>query len=524
MSSDRTIFSAVRNDTEFEQTIVRFGIGTLVLLYMVFAKPELNFPLGYFYKNNIGLALLIAYIGATCMSIWVYFRPGINTVRRVIAMLFDYGFLGSFLLAGGETHLPIFAALVWVSVGNGIRYGRAMLMAALAISMVTVAIVWYLNPYWFGRPFLSGALAIIAFVVPTYSLALLQKLQVATQAAATANIQKSRFLAQASHDLRHPLHAVDMIAARLLKTGLTDDQRALVEKIDQSALSAKAMLNAFLDVSIIETGHLKPQITSVAVGAALADVHSALEVTAQYAGVRVITLPSRLHVKTDPMILQTMVQNLASNAIKYAPGAKIVIGAKRKAGAVWIEVHDNGPGMSGLEEMGIAPNPITPKSAGLGLSIVGQLAAITGTRLDLHSHTGRGTTARIGPFEVAEPAARPLPQVQRSALTGMKIALLNIDPVPASHIIKSATEWGCEVSVTEGNDLADAHQTVLFSGDISDVAQRACYRSVVIVTDAAGGYGDHLNGHIMHLPIDRAELRSILMAITVAAQPPHAKL
>jgi signal transduction histidine kinase len=443
-------------------------------------------------------------------TLWIYLKPGDNLPRRIIAMGYDYGILGLVMMTSGEMTLPLFPALVWVTVGNGIRFGRQTLFIAVGIALTVLSLVWINNPYWRAHPFLAAALLITVAIIPIYAFSLLARIRAANDAAEEASFAKSRFLAQASHDLRHPLHALNLLSTQLAQTGLSAQQHDLVRKIDLSAHTATGMLNAFLDVSIIETGRLRVRMTRVDVGQLLSELRAVYSLSAASAGVTIRMPRTQVWIDADAAILRTILQNLISNVIKHAPESQLVIGVRRRSGAVWVEVHDNGPGF------GAVPNPDdssaqgTPPSTGIGLSIVSDLAQLSGLEFVLEMQSGCGTSARLGPFAKADPITHADAAEPVRALTGVRVFLDQLEAVDAAALADSLHKWGCDV-VMEIDTPAASYVLVSAKPDTGLHSQAM---AIIQLGDTHGLRFDAKMPHFqLSEPVQPAELRSILMAI-----------
>ena len=157
---------------------------------------------------------------------------------------------------------------------------------------------------------------------------------------------KSRFLAQASHDLRQPIHAIGLLADRLEQTNLTAEQGDLVNKISWSVDNASRMFRSLLDIAAIESGALQVDKETVSVNDLLAEVDSQNSLAAEQASVDIRLVPCDLAVHTDRALLGTMLQNLVSNAIKYSPGQRVIVGCRRRRNTLSLHVVDSGQGIS----------------------------------------------------------------------------------------------------------------------------------------------------------------------------------
>lgn len=219
---------------------------------------------------------------------------------------------------------------------------------------------------------------------------------------------KSYFLAQASHDLRQPLHALRIFAALLADTKLLPQQKNLIEKIIAAADNMHDLLNNYLDLSKLDYGGTKyeehifclHELTDK-----LAEEFSMISICHHK---HLHYIPCSLEIRSDKILLERMLRNLLTNAVKYAK-RKIVFGCKRRGNFVQIIVMDDGIGISDADLPHIfdefyqsGQNPENKKSgSGLGLAIVKKIADLFGTRIRVKTQPGQGTS-----FSFLLPAAK----------------------------------------------------------------------------------------------------------------------
>ncbi|MEP7245905.1 MAG: PAS domain S-box protein [Gammaproteobacteria bacterium] len=227
-----------------------------------------------------------------------------------------------------------------------------------------------------------------------------------------ANLAKSRFLATASHDLRQPLQSLGLLNGTLRR--LVSDDDAL-EALDQQALAISAMsrlLNALLDISKLESGAIKPDITDFDVANLLEELRAEFASLAQSKGLELAVEPSTDTVRSDPSLVGQILRNLVSNAIKYTQRGVVRLACRRESDAVRIEVRDSGIGISKDQlssiydefyQIGVAANS-TRDGYGLGLSIVHRLVRLLHAQIDVESQPGVGST-----FSLALPAGSSVP-------------------------------------------------------------------------------------------------------------------
>jgi signal transduction histidine kinase len=226
------------------------------------------------------------------------------------------------------------------------------------------------------------------------------ELALAKAEADAANLGKTRFIAAASHDILQPLNA-----ARLFTSSLVERQpqsrrrRPAGDNLDASLEAVEEILTALLDISRLDAGATKPEVSSFARSASCCRPWPSRWHRLPGTGdVKLAVLPSSLVVRSDRKLLRRIVQNLMSNAVKYAPGKRVLVGCRRRNGAVRIEVHDTGCGIPEdklqaifLEFERLGPGDGSAPGLGLGLSIVERIARMLDHLWRCAPRPGRGS-------------------------------------------------------------------------------------------------------------------------------------
>lgn len=441
-------------DPERGQAITRIIIVPLFDVYMVSALAW----------EGIGttaqwafIVAVQAYIPVSFLLLWrIVRRPGNFLGRRLFAMFGDYGAMTFAFSVGEMATLPVFATLLWVTVGNGMRYGSGYLLLATVMGMATIAIATVLNSHWQSEPYVVITLVITMLIVPAYINGLQNALRQALNEAREASLAKSTFLAQASHDLRQPIHAMSLFIACLRDAGFRPEERSMVENIDRSLHSITRLFRSLLDISTLDSGKVRVKRMPVAIGELIADIARQNSQAAEWAKATLRVVPCSCYVLADDVLLATMIQNIVSNALKYAHGRPVLIGCRRRAGTLAIEIYDRGDGIAEehlphvfeefyqIRERGDRD----VEGVGLGLSIVRRIGRLMGLTVTIRSAATRGTAVIIEGLEtVPAPAARPKPAASaaRTATNGLRVLL-----VEDSHDVLRATatlleKWGCIV-------------------------------------------------------------------------------
>ncbi len=263
---------------------------------------------------------------------------------------------------------------------------------------------WYIRrmlPYRTDDKGIDGV--VITFTDVTERKETAKALEGAKQQADRANVAKSRFLAAASHDLRQPLQTLALLQGLLAKRVEEDSAKKLVALQDQTLGAMSGMLNTLLDINQIDAGVVLPHVASFSINDKLNRLRNEFAYHAQAKGLELHVVPSTVSIQSDRRLLEQMVRNLLSNAIKYTKSGKVLLGCRRHAGKLSIEIWDTGIGIPDadlqiiFEEFHQIDNAARERSRGLGLglAIVQRLGSLLGHQIRVRSQLGRGSVFSI---------------------------------------------------------------------------------------------------------------------------------
>jgi two-component system, chemotaxis family, CheB/CheR fusion protein len=234
----------------------------------------------------------------------------------------------------------------------------------------------------------------------------------ATRDAKRANKAKSRFLAATSHDLRQPLQALTLINDLMARSKRPSEVARLTSLLDGTLKSMTDLLDSLLDVTRIESGIIKPHMRSVAIGPIIKRLTDEFRPQCELKGLKLRSVSSHAWVITDPQLLEQILRNLLSNAMKYTRSGGILLGCLRKGPELSIRVYDSGIGIAETDHLAIfdayyqvdGSSSTSNTGLGLGLSIVQQLAHLMNHPVTVQSILGRGSTFMISlPVAEAQP-------------------------------------------------------------------------------------------------------------------------
>jgi two-component system, chemotaxis family, CheB/CheR fusion protein len=266
-------------------------------------------------------------------------------------------------------------------------------------------------------------------------------LEAAKKQAERANLGKSRFLAAASHDLRQPLQTIFLMQG-ILATTVTDPAALkLVTRLGESLEVMSSLLNKLLDINQLEAGIVNPEPSDFSVDALLERLQRDFTYQAEGKGLSCRVVSSHHEIHSDPILLEQMIRNLLSNALKYTDHGKILLGCRRHGDQVRIEVWDTGHGIPEgqlkaiFEEFHQLDNPARERARGLGLglSIVQRLGDLLGHKVDVRSIPGKGSVFAVEvPCAGATSKERPQPHMeQQVAQLNESRSILIIEDDPA---------------------------------------------------------------------------------------------
>ncbi|MFZ5960761.1 hybrid sensor histidine kinase/response regulator NahK/ErcS' [Pseudomonas knackmussii] len=293
------------------------------------------------------------------------------------------------------------------------------------------------------------------------------RLREAKREAEQANLSKTKFLAAVSHDLLQPLNA-----ARLFTSALQERDAfgsgGLVRNISHSLEDVENLLGTLVDISKLDAGVIKPDITSFAISDLLDNLAAEYRQVAASEGLRLDFVACDAQVRSDPQLLARILRNLLSNAIRYTPEGRVLLGCRRRRHTLSLEVWDTGMGIAAEKlgeifqefKRGDSQRSHQDRGLGLGLAIVEKIARMLGHRIQVASVPGKGSRFAIEvPLARRMPRARPepVPQTERlvERLQGSRVWVLDNDAAICAGMRTLLEAWGCRVVTARSEeDLA----------------------------------------------------------------------
>ena len=299
-----------------------------------------------------------------------------------------------------------------------------------------------------------------------------QEAEQARHEAEEANTSKSKFLAAASHDLRQPIHAQGLYLNVLMHTDLTTEQRSLVSNISTASLATAEMLDTLLDFSRIEAGVVSPRIQAFSLQDLLNKIEREFESQADAKGLTYRSRETPLLVQSDPALVELILRNLVSNAIRYSDAGGLLVACRKRGTQAVLEVWDTGIGIAPEQQAEVFkefhqvgnPERDRRKGLGLGLAIARGLANTLGHELHLQSVPQRGSVFRLALPLTTVPelasAQRLAPDATLSALLatgrlrGVHLLVIDDDEAVLTGMAQLLAHWGCAVDTASSIEQA----------------------------------------------------------------------
>ncbi|HYG07273.1 MAG TPA: PAS-domain containing protein [Stenotrophomonas sp.] len=282
-------------------------------------------------------------------------------------------------------------------------------------------------------------------------------LEEARHEAENANRYKTRFVAAAVHDLLQPLNAARMFLSALRGHLHEAPAREVADSVEGALAAQDAILASLLEISRMESGQLQPRPRDFAVQGLLDALLREFGIIAGNRGLELRGVPTSAVVRSDEALLRRILQNFLSNAVRYTRHGRILVGCRREAGHLRIEVHDQGPGIPESRQQEIFEefrrlDDGDQRGAGLGLAIVERIGRVLGHRIGLRSRLGHGSV-----FWVRVPLGDAASEAPAQALPAVGIADDRLDGCPVWYVDDDAAacaaartlleRWGCEVGL-----------------------------------------------------------------------------
>ncbi len=525
------------------------GIGLLVLL----SAARLLIQRGYFRQEGTDASALhwrVLAVGGSLISgcIWGAAAPLLYPPQQLeyrVFLVVLMTMLPVIPVAALAAYLPAFYAYALPCLGPfiftlALRDNRPEHMAALLLAMMLAAMLVFAHRY--SRS-LGDAIRL--------------RLQLAgkSDALQQAVEHKTRFIATASHDLRQPVHAMGLFLEVLRRDG---EQAALRDEsighLEASQRNLRAMLGNMLDLSKLDAAVVQPRRRDFAIGTLLQRLVVEFAPLAARKQLGLRCRPSALHLHTDPALLERIVRNLLSNALRYTERGTVLLVCRRHGATARLQVIDTGVGIAADQHAAVfeafdrsgRATRLDSEGLGLGLAIVQQMAGLLGHPLQLSSVVGRGSA-----FSVDVPLATAAPTLADGEAAGAgaeappmppaRVLILDDDEAVCAGTSRLVEQWGhraivcCsleEALAATGPDsptpdvlLADYRLAGGHDGlaAVAEIQRRLPHPlAVILITGDTAPQRirvAYAAGHfLLHKPVDPQRLRACMAEAWVAGQ------
>lgn len=353
---------------------------------------------------------------------------------------------------------PVYASHLLMVV-PGVNVGFWLHGGSLPSTLGLFSLVYLTFMLQFARTVESAALHTIELRFE--NLDLVTRLRAQTRAADAAraqaeanSIDKSRFLAAASHDLRQPIHALGLFLDALGGTALNERQRGIFANAQAACDASREMLNTLLDFSRIEAGVVRHEPRAFALQPLLTELEREFAPQAEARGLVFRLRDTRQAAWADPALVARILRNLIANAVRYTSQGGVLVACRRRRGQLVLEVWDTGVGIAAKDHIRIFkefqqlanPERDRSKGLGLGLAIVEGLARVMATRVGVQSVPGRGSVFRLG-LPAAPAVLADTEHLEHEAmppLTGLRVLVVDDDPAVREAMAQLLVGWQCQ--------------------------------------------------------------------------------
>jgi signal transduction histidine kinase len=368
--------------------IVGVGVGGSRLLWLRRDRPAQPDPRRT-HRNIIVLAAALYAVAGLQPWAGTFPSPVATLMLALLAALVASALAPLWRLAAASAVMPASAALaaLWA--------GPPALALAVASALAAAAVV--LQAQTQHRRWYNAARASVEQADQ------LRQLEAARDAAIKADLEKSRFLAIASHDLRQPVHAIGLFAATLEKRLEGTADEPLVRNLNRAIDGLDRSFNVLLDISRLDAGAVEPRVQQFPLRDLFRRLHMHFAGQAEQKGLGLRFSPGGKSISSDPQLLERVLGNLVQNAIKYTESGGIVVVARSTASHIHVEIWDTGVGIREVDlhkvfdefyQVGRGER-VRAQGLGMGLAIVKRLVRLLGHELTISSRPGRGTMFRL---------------------------------------------------------------------------------------------------------------------------------
>lgn len=392
-----------KQELEIEQSMLRLGVVSIIYVYVIILTSNDLIPGGFF-----GNRFVLIGLGYTAISLVIYFFAKVNKgspkIRRITGMVLDILLTSIFIYSLKGYGVPLFVVYLWLSMGNGFRYGVRYLIFCTMLSIAGFLAGVYVGDYWSSyAPFVAAGI-ILLILIPAYASFLLMRLEAEKMKSQLASQEKTRFLANISHEIRTPLNAVVGFSDLLDKVDDPDKKEDLIRRIKDSAESLVALVDGVLEFSRIESGHVTINKEPVEIRSLIHAVQGMFSLQADRKGIAIkhsVSPKIANYIEGDSLRLRQILVNLIGNAVKFTETGEVSINVvlSDNKDMLHFDIRDTGIGISRdmqasvFERFRQVDDSAQRKygGTGLGTAISKNLVELMGGEIGLESNLGEGS-------------------------------------------------------------------------------------------------------------------------------------
>jgi signal transduction histidine kinase len=423
-----------------------------MLAGLVFTQGPVLDPLRL--KRWSGLALLIQLIdGLMVSSLGLFVYPQLDPMAQAALLAATLVLVGAtaFSLAGRWLSIlvyapPIYLSFAWATLQQTHSYAPGF--ALLTLGMFALYLVYASNQ---RKSVLKG------FELAKLNGQLADELMTKNSALEDVAAERSRLLATVSHDLRQPAHAIGLLAERALLDSSADSTRQCLRDLNELSQSLSASLTTLMDLTRLDAGLVEPRQVPIALAPLLARLERQFEVASRSKGLRLLVDRGNQWVSSDPVLLQALLANLVSNAVKYTANGIVEVKVSRVDDEVCVCVCDTGIGVR-YDKLDIIFKEFVrldgtvsgTEGLGLGLSIVKRYAALMGHRLSVESLPAQGSRFSVfikpaEPVKLDDSNAQAQEGAAQMRLRSLRVLVVDNVDLLLGSMVKTLAGWGCQV-------------------------------------------------------------------------------